>query len=394
MSSDSCTINELVASVGTEWESWQWQLRNVVLDHAKILRLLGMSSAESDVILSDIERHRIVDLFPLRVTPALVLALAQSMENGIQGSLDAFRRCFLLDVAELARTEDSGNGRDCIGEELPEASPAPSITKFYRNRALFRVTAMCPVHCRFCFRRRIVGCSDSWDAAAIEEGLACIRKDPSIQEVILSGGDPLVLADARIETLLERICANSHVRRVRFDTKVLSALPQRITPELISILKRFSPVFVVGHFAHSYELAERTRAACDALVEAGIPLAAHTPLLKGVNDDADVLANLFELLVDCRVRPYYLIQFIPTRWSEHFRVRISESMEIVKALGGKCSGLATPTYIVYLPDAGGKVPVLPPYLKGRNEAGWVFQNLEGRTITYPEPRNGEAGQGA
>jgi lysine 2,3-aminomutase len=237
-----------------------------------------------------------------------------------------------------------------------------------------------------------VGSAESWNLTAIEEGLACISEDNSIHEVILSGGDPLVLSDSRINMLLERICSNKHVRRVRFDTKVLCALPQRITAELIQILRRFVPVYIVGHFSHSYEVAERTRTACDALVNAGIPLAAHTPLLKGVNDGVDALANLFELLVDCRVRPYYLIQFIPTRWSEHFRVRISDALEIVKALGGTCSGLATPTYIVYLPDAGGKVPVLPPYLKGRDETGWVFQNLEGRTITYPEPAGMEPGK--
>ncbi len=387
------SIDEWKIAAGDAWEDWHWQLRNLVQDGPEISRLLTVPSA-GNVGLSKESESRILGLFPLRVTPALILALSQALKTGVPGASHAFRRCFMLDVAELSRTEGPDNGQDCIGEELPQASPASSITKFYRNRVLFRVTSMCPTHCRFCFRRRIVGSAESWNSAAIEEGLACISEDKSIREVILSGGDPLVLSDSRIEMLLERICSNDHVRRIRFDTKVLSALPQRITSELIQLLQRFAPVYVVGHFTHSYEVSERTRTACEALANAGIPLAAHTPLLKGVNDDADTLANLFELLVDCRVRPYYLIQFIPTRWSEHFRVRISDSLEIVKALGGRCSGLATPTYIVYLPDAGGKVPALPPYLQGRNETGWVFENLEGRRIVYPEPTDPEAERGS
>lgn len=276
-------------------------------------------------------------------------------------------------------------GMDCIGEELSAFNPVSAITNFYRSRVLFRVTNMCPAYCRYCFRRRMVGEGlGAWNERSINEGIAYIAGNSDIHEVILSGGEPLVLSDEKLLLIIDSLKKIPHIRRLRIDSKALTMMPQRITDDFVNILRRYQPFYFIGHFSHPYELTDETKTACARLADAGIPLGSHTPLLKEITDDERTLELMMESLVDCRVQPYYLIHFIPTKWTEHFRVPLSRGVELVRYLFKNCGGLATPTLIVYLPNGGGKVPVGPDCILEKTDNGYLFESLDGRVILYPE----------
>jgi lysine 2,3-aminomutase len=223
-----------------------------------------------------------------------------------------------------------------------------------------------------------------WSQASIDEGLAYIQDNAQIREVILSGGDPLILSERRLGYILSGVKRAPHVRRVRFDTKIFTMVPQRITDDLVNLLREYMPCFLIGHFTHPYELSVEAETACARLIDRGIPVFAHTPLLQGVNDDEITLVTLFEKLVDLRIKPYYLIHFIPTKWTEHFRVSIDRGLHLIKHIQAHCDGLAVPMYIAYLPQAGGKVPITPQYMVASSSDGIFFQSFDGRTILYPE----------
>lgn len=367
-----------------DWDRWPWQVANAVRSIEQLNAALASFTthrARSSELLNQIS----ADLFPVKITPHMLFALHRGLEGGLTNAWNAFCAAFLPSELEAARLDVQDNNVDGIGEELPEASPAKSITNFYENRVLFRVTKMCPAHCRYCFRRRMVtDAAEAWDENAIRAGLDYIAKTPTVHEVILSGGDPLILGDSRLAFLCESLRRLPHIRRIRIDTKALTMLPQRITEDLVQIFRKHQPVYIVGHFTHLFELESGTREACARLVNAGIPVLAHTPLLHRVNDDEDQLVALMETLVDCRVRPYYLIHFIPTKWTEHFRVSIQRGLELLETIHRHCGGLAWPTYIVYLPGAAGKIPVSPQYLVKRIDGGYVFRSLRGGEVIYEE----------
>jgi lysine 2,3-aminomutase len=368
-----------------EWCDWQWQLRHAVKSVTELNAILG-TFTDARVPASSIVQAISDENFSFKVTPHMVVSLRDAIESQIPGAWDAFCCSFAPTEAESPRLEEGADGTDCIGEELVGVSPVHAITNFYGNRVLFRVTSMCPAYCRFCFRRRMVGDgAGAWDEAAIAEGLAYIGRTSTIHEVILSGGDPLVWGDRPLAFLLAELGRMPHIRRVRIDTKALTMLPQRVTQGLLDVLRGDKPLYIVAHFTHISELTSETRSALERLSGAGIPVRSHTPLLRGINDDESSLASLMEALVDLRAQPYYLIQFIPTKWTEHFRVPISRGLELLRHLQKTCGGLAVPTYIVYLPDSAGKVPITPQYLLERRPDGYLFESLHGRQVLYPEP---------
>lgn len=373
-----------------EWSDWRWQQKNAIRDVTNLNQTLSTFThfrAGTSPIVDQIAKES----FSFRVTPHMVAALKEATDKQIGGAWQAFLKSFIPLEQELPRIEQT-NGIDCIGEHLPSANPVPAVTSFYPDRVLFRVTGMCAAYCRYCFRRRMVGDGEAaWNEKEIQNGIAYIASKPNIKEVILSGGDPLVLSDSRLSTLLQTLRRIPHIRRLRIDTKFLTMLPQRFTNDFVNILREIQPFYLIGHFTHLSELSSETRAACRRLADAGIPLRSHTPLLKGVNDDATSLVELMEALVDCRVQPYYLIQFIPTKWTEHFRVPIAAGLDLVRQLQKRCGGLATPTYIVYLPQAGGKVPASAHYLIEHRPEGYLFESQDGRRILYPEPPELHAG---
>lgn len=372
-----------------KWNSWQWQLQNAIREVSQLNRILAgfTDRRAADSPLIDKISH---ELFSFKVTPHMVLSLKRALEKAVPGAWRTFSWAFTPSESESARSDFEREGIDCIGEELPASNPVPSITNFYRNRVLFRVTNLCPAYCRYCFRRRMVGEGlGAWNVQSIEEGIAYIAANPEIREVILSGGDPLSLSDKKLLFIVSSLKRIPHVRRLRIDSKALTMVPQRITDRFVDILREHQPFYFIGHFTHPYELTEETRNACARLVDAGIPIGSHTPLLRGISDDEQVLASLMEGLVDCRVQPYYLIHFIPTKWTQHFRVPLSRGSELISHLFKTCGGLATPTLIVYLPEGGGKVPVAPNHIVEHGPDGYLFKSLDGRLIVYPEPRAGE-----
>lgn len=370
-----------------KWEDWHWHQQNSIRTIKALNEVLSRFSTlqvSESPVLETMSRDR----FSLKVTPYMIVALARALKANVLGAWDAFHWSFVPDELESKILGSEPEITDCIGEELPRTNPVAAVTNFFGNRVLFRITKMCPAYCRYCFRRRMVGDGQgAWDDKTIEDGIAYISGNPGIQEVILSGGDPLILSDARLASIIKALKAIPHIRRLRIDTKALTLMPQRITEQFVSILKENQPFYIIGHFSHPYELTDETRAACARLIDAGIPVLGHTPLLKGINDDERNLALLMQQLVDFRVRPYYLIQFIPTKWTEHFRVPIQRGLELMRYLHEYCSGLSVPSYIVYLPNGAGKVPITPQYIRERTAEGYIFESFDHRSVLYPEPIN-------
>lgn len=371
----------------SEWSDWRWQLRNSIRsieDLSDIIGDLPQLNANDPELMKQIS-----DAFEIKLTPHTVLNIHRAMKANDKSGVNTLIATFVPTLNEYDRVPKAIT--DGIGEEEGQSKPAPLVTNFYKDRVLLFAANICASYCRFCFRRRKVGdklqeeAERGTDPKALKEAIDYITTNRGIREVVISGGDPLTLSDSQLLSLFEQLKSIDHVKVLRFDTKVLTSLPQRITPSFVQMLSRFKPLYVIGNFLHSVELTPETIAACNALADAGIPVASHTALLKGINDDPEVIAELMWKLFENRVLPYYLIQFIPTKWTEHFRVPISRGLEIMKSLQGRLSGLANPTYIVYLPDGAGKVPILPNYMVKHGKEGYYFENYEGRVVLYEEP---------
>jgi lysine 2,3-aminomutase len=256
---------------------------------------------------------------------------------------------------------------------------------------LFLTTAFCSTYCRYCTRSRMVGETGGeyhFGYGQWERALAYIEAHPEIRDVLLSGGDPLTLGDDRLEWLLSRLRRIRHVEFVRIGTKVPVVLPQRVTRQLTSMLRRYHPLWMSLHFTHPAELTPEVTEACARLADAGIPLGAQTVLLRGVNDSVEVLKRLFHGLLMRRVKPYYLFQCDPITGSAHFRTPVEKGLEIIRGLRGHTTGYAVPHFVIDAPGGGGKIPLLPEYLVGREGDELVFRNFEGRLFRYhdPEPR--------
>ncbi|MBM3311344.1 MAG: KamA family radical SAM protein [Candidatus Aminicenantes bacterium] len=263
-------------------------------------------------------------------------------------------------------------------------SPVPSIVHRYPDRLLFLVSHMCASYCRFCTRKRKVGDPSKIHPRYIEDGLAYIRAHEEVRDVVISGGDPLMLSDVRLEFVLRELRAIPHLEILRVGTRVPCFLPQRVTPALVAMLRRFHPLYVNVHFNHPDELTPEATAALGLLADAGIPLGCQTVLLKGVNDDPAVMRRLMQKLLLARVRPYYIYQTDYVSGTEHLRTTVEKGLEILDALRGWTSGLAVPYYVIDAPGGGGKVPVLPKYVQTIDENQVVMRNYAGETYVYPQ----------
>ncbi|MBS3733164.1 MAG: KamA family radical SAM protein [Desulfobacterales bacterium] len=264
-----------------------------------------------------------------------------------------------------------------------EQSPADGIIHRYPDRVLFTVSTQCAVYCRHCMRKREVGSGTPGTAKLVGAGLAYIADTPAIKEVILSGGDPLMLGDDRLSYILARIRAIDHVELVRIHTRAPAMLPARITNDLVRVLSRFHPLYVNIQFNHPDELSSDAVEACSRLADAGIPLGAQSVLLAGVNDDSGVMTVLMRKLLAARVRPYYLHHPDPIKGTAHFRVPLERGLSILEALRGRVSGMGVPQYMIDLPGGGGKVPLLPQYLQDHTGRHLVVYNFEKKRYTYP-----------
>lgn len=240
------------------------------------------------------------------------------------------------------------------------------------------------MYCRFCTRKRKVGDSGKISMKYIQTGLDYIAAHPEIRDVILSGGDPLMLTDVMLEKIISGLRAIPHVEIIRLGTKMPCVLPQRITPALVNMLKKYHPVYVNTHFNHPWEITTEAKRACEMLADAGIPVGNQAVLMKGVNDDPDVMLELMRKLLAIRVRPYYLYQADITKGANHFRTPVSVGLEIMDKLRGHTSGLAIPAYVIDAPGGGGKIPILPQYVLGRNGNKIIMRNYKYEIYEYPD----------
>ncbi len=271
---------------------------------------------------------------------------------------------------------------DPIGED--RYSPVPNLTHRYPDRVLFLVSDRCPVYCRFCTRKRKVGRGLKVTPRTLSGGIRYIAQNPGIRDVLLSGGDPLMLDPDELGKILDQIRHIPHVQIIRIGTRVPAALPERVTPELGAILASFNPLYIHAHFNHPAEITQQSRTACSILAEAGIPLNSQTVLLKGVNDDADTLEALFRNLLAMRVRPYYLFQTDKVRGTDHFRTPLMRGIEIMEELHQRTSPMALPTFAVDLPDGAGKVfPTAATVLNPGGEKQAII-SPEGQAVLYPD----------
>ncbi len=291
-------------------------------------------------------------------------------------------------VPDKAELDDLDGFEDPLQED--RMSPVPNITHRYPDRALFLTTSQCGMYCRFCTRKRKVGNSDKISMKELESAFKYLEKHTEIRDVIMSGGDPLMLTDVMLEKILKRLRQIPHIEIIRIGSKMPCVLPHRITPKLVEMIKKYHPIYVNTHFNHPWEITPESTKACEMLVNAGIPVNNQAVLMKGVNDDAEVMRELFTKLLKIRVRPYYLYMADETRGANHFRTSLDKGLEIMQKLRGYTSGLAIPHFVIDAPGGGGKIPILPQYVLHRDEDRVVMKNYKGEIFVYREAHNGEA----
>jgi lysine 2,3-aminomutase len=353
----------------SEWNDWRWQLRNSFKDLGQLERILELSASERDGLRAGRQ-------LPLQITPYYASLFDPSRQD------DPLRRTVVMTSEEFRKT--TGEADDPLDEDGDLR--APGVVHRYPDRVLFLVTPLCPVYCRYCTRSRMVGDPaghplgvEQWTAA-----LDYIAAHPEIRDVLLSGGDPLLLSDDKLEWLLSRLRAIKHVELLRIGTKVPAVLPQRITPALVRMLKRHHPFWMSIHFMHPNEVTPEVRRACGRLADAGIPLGSQTVLVSGVNDASDTMKRLMQQLVEMRVRPYYLYQCDPVSGTSHFRTPVSKGLQIIRNLRGHTTGYAVPTFAIDAPGGGGKVPLLPEYAMGHEGDSLLLKAFDGQLYRYPD----------
>lgn len=358
-------------SAVADGDDWRWQLRHAARTAEALRRTLDLTEDEYLGALRAERAH-----FPILVTPYL-LDLCDARDPGCP-----IRRQIVPHVLE--GEEVPGDLRDPLGEEAHEV--APQLVRRYPDRALLLVSDRCAVYCRFCTRSRMVGRGGGpRPLGELAPAFAYLAAHPEIREVIVSGGDPLVMATERLEGILQGLRAIPSIEVIRLASRVPSVLPQRITPELVAMLRRYPPLWLMTHFNHPKELTVAARSALRALVDAGIPVNCHTVLLRGVNAEASVLEELFRGLVRERVRPYYLLQADPVRGSGHLRTPLHVGVEIMRVLQGRLSGIALPKLIVDTPGGMGKVPAGPDFVVARGAGVTRFVTHRGVEVDYLDP---------
>lgn len=359
----------------TEWNDWRWQMKHRISTVEQLQKFLPTLSPE-ELAGAQLANHKLA----LGITPYFFNLINPADENC------PIRRQVVprLEETHTAPWEMT----DPCGED--SHSPVPGLVHRYPDRVLFLVTDRCASYCRYCTRSRLVSNASGYDFhPEFDRQIAYIAEHPEIRDVLLSGGDPLLLNDEKLENLLSRLRAIPHVEFLRIGTRIPIFLPQRITPELCAMLKQFHPLFISIHANHPRELTTEVRAALGRLADAGIPLGNQSVLLKYVNDDAEVMKVLVQKLLMCRVKPYYLYQCDLIAGSAHLRSSVAKGLDIMEKLRGYTTGYAVPTYVIDAPGGGGKVPINPEYVLCRNAGRVLIRNFEGKIFEYPETADGK-----
>lgn len=354
-----------------QWNDWKWQVKNRIETYEELSKYFTFEPEEAEGIKKALAKFR------MAITP-YYLSLIDPNDP-----YDPIRRQAIPRGAECNIAPADLN--DPLHED--EDSPAPGLTHRYPDRVLFLITDMCSMYCRHCTRRRFAGQKDDESPSErIEKCLAYIEKTPQVRDVLLSGGDALMVSDAKLEYIIQRLRAIPHVEIVRIGSRTPVVCPQRITPELCDMLKKYHPIWLNTHFNHPNEFTPEAEQALARLANAGIPLGNQTVLLRGVNDCVHVMKKLMHELVRNRVRPYYIYQCDLSMGLEHFRTPVSKGIEIIENLRGHTSGYAVPTFVVDAPGGGGKTPVMPQYVISQSPDKVILRNFEGVITTYTEPR--------
>jgi len=355
-----------------QWNDWEWQVSNRLTTVEQINKVINLTEKEK----SEIEK--VIDGFRIGITPYYA-SLMDPDDPRCPVRMQA-----VPIIAETHRSE--ADMLDPLHED--EDSPAPGLTHRYPDRVLFLITDQCSMYCRHCTRRRVAGETDG--ARSKEDINACIeyiRKNPAVRDVLLSGGDCLCVSDDVLESILKELHAIPHVEIVRFGSRTPVVMPQRITDNLVNMLKKYHPLWLNTHFNHPKEMTKEAMEALRKLADAGIVLGNQTVLLRGVNDCPCIMKDLVHCLVKNRVRPYYIYQCDLSLGIEHFRTPVSKGIEIIESLRGHTSGYAVPTFVVDAPGGGGKIPVMPQYMLSQSPGKVILRNYEGVITTYTEPKS-------
>jgi lysine 2,3-aminomutase len=355
-----------------QWNDWRWQARARIRTLAELERIFVLSDDERDAVI----RHE--GALPLGITPYYASLMSR------QDALEPLRRTHIPVGTEYLKAP--GEADDPLGED--GHTVVPGLVHRYPDRVLFLATGFCSTYCRYCTRSRMVGEPGgeySFSRPQWEQALDYIAEHTEVRDVLLSGGDPLTLSDERLDYLLGRLRAIKHVEFVRLGTKVPVVLPMRVTRSLIRVLKKHHPLWMSLHFTHPAELTPEVTEATTRLADAGIPLGSQTVLLKDINDEVETLKTLYHGLLMRRVRPYYLYQCDPITGSSHFRTSVDKGLEIMRGLRGHTTGYAVPTFVIDAPGGGGKIPLLPDYVVGREGDDLILRNFEGQIYRYNDP---------
>jgi lysine 2,3-aminomutase len=357
-----------------DWNDWKWQLKHRITNAEQLQKFLPTLTPE-EFAGAKLANTKLA----LAITPYFFNLIDSADENC------PIRLQVIPKIAETKTA--SWEMSDPCGED--SHSPVPGLVHRYPDRVLFLVTDRCAAYCRYCTRSRLVSNASGYDFhPEFDKQIEYIAQHPEIRDVLLSGGDPLLLSDDKLENLLSRLRAIPHVEFLRIGSRIPTFLPQRITPELCAMLKKFHPLFMSVHSNHPRELTTEVRDALGRVADAGIPLGNQSVLLKHINDDATVMKALVQKLLMCRVKPYYIYQCDLISGSAHLRTSVAKGLEIMEKLRGHTTGYAVPTYVIDAPGGGGKVPVAPEYVLCRNAGRVLIRNYEGKVFEYPEAADG------
>ena len=364
-------INFFSDATPLDWEDWRWQIRNRITKKEVLAKLIKLTPKE----------ERGIDGSGTKLTMSIPPYFASLMDP-LNPACPIRLQCVPQDDELTIAPEEMS---DPCGED--KNSPVHGLVHRYPDRVLFLVNEMCAMYCRYCTRSRMVG--DGKRTLSMETYNAAfeyIRSHKQIRDVLVSGGDPLTMSDRVLEHIIKTLKEIPHVEFVRIGTRIPVTLPQRVTTDLVNMLKRYSPIWMSIHFNHSKEITKRVKFACDLLADSGIPLGSQTVLLKGINDDPMVMKQLMHNLLKIRVRPYYIYQCDPIHGSKHFRTPVAAGIEIMEKLRGHTTGYAVPTYVIDGPGGGGKIPLGPNYVVSREKDHYLLRNFAGQQFKYYDPQ--------
>ena len=355
-----------------QWNDWKWQVRNRIETLDQLKKYIKLTKEEEEGIRESLKTLR------MAITPYYLSLIDPDNPDC------PIRKQAIPSIQELYKSEADLD--DPLHEDSD--SPVPGLTHRYPDRVLFLITDMCSMYCRHCTRRRFAGQKDaSSPLERIDKCIEYIANTPQVRDVLLSGGDALLVNDDRLEYIIKKLREIPHVEIIRIGSRTPVVLPQRITPELVSMLSKYHPIWLNTHFNHPDEITPESTKACELLANAGIPLGNQSVLLRGINDCSHVMKKLVRNLVKIRVRPYYIYQCDLSTGIEHFRTPVSKGIEIMENLRGHTSGYAVPTFVVDAPGGGGKTPVMPNYVISQSPSKVVLRNYEGVVTTYTEPKD-------